>query len=255
MTVSIISGATSFSRLIGIDVPFGDKLLAGNVCGGSVRDTKRSVSRSLMPSSFKNMPAINDASISCPSTNGLRFPTSFPSTGWTSIAVIRNHKRPVGAVLPVIADFASGQVGPSFVNGNGLALMGVSGTISAVAVYHTAGGISQGARISIADQVGGIPSFLAASVSSTESRAHAGIAGELISSAADLVGPDILGWSGKPIYLGTDARPIDGPAVDSGYSPEVYFGLVYSQLEAAEVAQVYEWAREFLFQRTGLALE
>ena len=254
MTLSLISGSTAFTRLIGVDVPFGERLLAGNVCGGTVRDTKRSVLRTLMPSSFKNTPTVKDSSIACPVTNGLRLPIPLPADGWTIISVIRNHKRPIGTVLPVVADFAPGTRGPSFIDGSGLAIMGAFAQLSVVSVYHGAAGITQGARVSIEAQDGGVPSFMAATVASIESRAHAGMSGELISATAPLSGRDSVGWVGKPLYVGTDARPIGGPAVDNAYAPEVYLSLVYAPLSTFEVSQVYNWAREFILQRTGLQL-
>ncbi|WP_343591898.1 hypothetical protein [Paracidovorax wautersii] len=252
--LSLISGSASFSRTLGVDVPFADRLLAGNVCGRSVRDTKRSVRPAvLMPSAFRGAPTIGDVSMLCSVGNGLRLPIALPQD-YTVVAVLRNHIRPIGGLNPVLADFGRGTAGPQYVNGSGLGLQGAGGSMSAVSFFQGAGDTKQGAYLSIQGQDGGLPMFVAATMDDTTSRVHVGIARQLQTSQVTVTGRNPGTWADKPVYLGTDARASGDPAMDAAYAPEVFFGLVYGVLTTAEVAQLYDWAADYVAQAAGMSI-
>lgn len=253
MTISLIAPGTPFARSLGLDVPFSDRLLAGSLCGTSVKLTKRSVKRGLAPSAFKNSPTVADASLLCPMLNGLILPVSLPQQ-FTAIAVVRNHKPLPGKLLPVVCDFGSGSSGPQFVNGNGLGLQAAGGSLSAVAFYQTATGTQQGAFISLDAQNGGFPSFLAATVTDTTTRAHIGAGGALVTAETAVSGRNTTTWTNKAAYAGTDARPSSDSTVDPSYSPEFYAYLLYSPLTTNEVGQVMNSLRDNILARTGLAM-
>lgn len=253
MSLSLISNTGIFTRSLGADVPFADRLLAGSICGGSVRNTKRSVVPNLQPNGFKGNPVVQPAFLKCSRAAGLRMARPLPADYWTLITVVRNHVYPLGTVNPLIADMGS-RAGA--LSGGGLALAGAYGVYSVCTWYpDSSGNAVQGAYVSIEGQPGSTAMFCAGTITDVNTTAFAGINNAMVKSSVALTGrPISTPWSGSPAYAGTDARNAGDVGAGAVFEPELYAAFMYMPLGTNEVEAVYRWAQEYMSSNYGVGL-
>lgn len=255
---ALIGTASAFADPMFLDIPFADQLLCGGVYGRTPRDTKRGLLPDTAPqgfeaSAFDGNPVVFDAFISCNYGAGLRLPVNMPAT-WTAVALVFNVLRPVGFVQPVISNLGP-IVSPPFVAGDALAFGGAAGQYSICAWYqNSTDGVAQGAHVSVEAIDDTRPTFIAATVDGTHSRAYAGVGGALLTSAAPLVNRSASAWGSKPTYVGKDARALGQEAVDNAFFPNIVLGALYEALDDSQVGQLRAWAQEWSPAYCGLPL-